>query len=99
MSAAVLVLLGVTAVAGLALAAVGERARPGWAGVVVAVPLGTAALLAWPVEASGKLTQQAAVLLAVLAAVAGGLYTCDDADDVLAADAHVTFATTDNDNI
>jgi hypothetical protein len=73
---AVVVLLSLTAVTGLALTAWGDRLRPPWSGTVLAgIPatlLAVAAALAWTGgNASDRLTE-AAALAAVLAAVAAG---------------------------
>lgn len=73
MTAAVLVLLGLIALAGLALVVLGER-RPVVTGGAVAlvVALAVAAGLAWPEGQAGAGQLQAGALLAVLAAITGG---------------------------
>jgi hypothetical protein len=71
-SAAVLALLAAVAAGGLVLAAVGERLRPPWAGVVLAVLLAVAALLAWGAARPGDVAVGAGTVLGALAAVTGG---------------------------
>ncbi|SFF72438.1 hypothetical protein [Blastococcus tunisiensis] len=72
MNAAVVVLLGLTAAAGLLLTAWGERARPAWVAVVPGALLALAGALAWAGgDASAGLSEAAAVA-GVLAAVGGG---------------------------
>jgi hypothetical protein len=72
MIAAALVLLAVAAVGGLLLAAVGERVRPQWGGVVLTLLVAVAALLAWRAGKASSGVVQLADVLGVLAAVAGG---------------------------
>jgi hypothetical protein len=72
MTVATLVLLAVTAVGGLLLAAVGERVRPQWGGALLTLLLAIAALLAWRAGPAGSGLVQLADVVAVLAAVAGG---------------------------
>jgi hypothetical protein len=72
MIVATLVLLAVTAVGGLLLAAVGERVRPQWGGLLLTLLLAVAALLAWRAGAAGSRVVQLADVLGVLAAVTGG---------------------------
>jgi hypothetical protein len=72
MSTAALVLLGLTAAAGLLLAVRGERLRAPWGALVLAGLLAAAGALAW---ASGRAAEgviEGAALAAVLAAVTGG---------------------------
>jgi hypothetical protein len=72
MTVAALALLGGIAVLGLVLASVGERVRPQWGGVLLAVLLAGAAVLAWR---AGRVTGglgQVAVVVGTLTAVAGG---------------------------
>ena len=72
MNAAVVVLLGLTAVCGLLLAVQGERLRPAWVAVIPGVLLVLAGAIAWAGgNASDGLAEGAAVA-GVLAAVAGG---------------------------
>jgi hypothetical protein len=72
MNTAVLVLLGLTAAAGLALTAWGERSRSHWGAVLLAGLLAAAGALAWAGgDASDGLVEGAAVV-AVLAAATGG---------------------------
>jgi hypothetical protein len=72
MIVATLVLLAVTAVAGLLLATVGERVRPQWAGVLLTLLLAVAALLAWRAGTASSGVVQLADVVGVLAAVTGG---------------------------
>jgi hypothetical protein len=69
--AALLLLAGVAAV-GLALTGLGERRRPVWGAGVLALLLGTAAVLAWTADPASRGVAEGAVLVAVLAAVAAG---------------------------
>jgi len=69
---AVLILMSLTAAGGLALTAAGERTRPAWSAVVLVVPLGIAAVLAWAVGPPSSGVVQATLLLAVVTAVAAG---------------------------
>jgi hypothetical protein len=72
MNAAVVVLLGLTAVCGILLTAQGERVRPAWAAVVPGFLLALAGALAWAGgNASDGLAETAAVA-GLVAAVAGG---------------------------
>ena len=72
MNTAVLVLLGLTAVLGLLLAAQGERVRPAWgAGFLVAL-LALAGGLAWAGGGASNTVEETAAVAAVLAAVLGG---------------------------
>lgn len=72
MNTAVLVLLGLTAVLGLLLTVQGERVRPPWAALFLAVLLALAGVLAWAGGDAPAGTVEAAALIGVLAAVAGG---------------------------
>jgi hypothetical protein len=72
MTIAVLVLLGVTAAAGLLLTARGERLRPLWGAVALSALLAAAATLAWFAHPAVLGVAQGATIAAVLAAVAGG---------------------------
>ena len=72
MNTAVLVLLGLTAVLGLLLTVQGERVRPPWAALFLAVLLALAGALGWAGGDAPAGSVEAAALLAVLAAVAGG---------------------------
>jgi hypothetical protein len=72
MNTAVLVLLGLTAVLGLLLTTQGERVRPPWAALFLAVLLALAAALAWAGGDAPSGVREVAALGAVLAAVAGG---------------------------
>jgi hypothetical protein len=72
MNTAVLVLLGLIAVLGLLLTAQGERVRPPWGALFLAVLLAFAGALAWSGGDAPAGTVEAAALLGVLAAVAGG---------------------------
>jgi hypothetical protein len=72
MTVATLVLLAAAALLGVVLTSVGERVRPQWAGVVLALLVAGAALLAWR---SGRATadvRQWGVAISALAAVLGG---------------------------
>ena len=72
MNVTVLVLLGLTAAAGLGLTARGERLRTPWGAVLLAGLLATAGALAWAGgDAAAGLAEGAAVA-AVLAALTGG---------------------------
>jgi hypothetical protein len=66
------VLLGLTAVLGLLLTVQGERVRPPWAALFLAVLLALAGALAWAGGEAPAGTVEAAAVLGVLAAVAGG---------------------------
>jgi len=72
MNTAVLVLLGLTAVLGLLLTVQGERVRPPWAALFLAVLLALAGVLAWAGGDAPAGTVEAAAVIGVLAAVAGG---------------------------
>jgi hypothetical protein len=72
MSAAVLVLLGLTALGGLVLAVRGERMRGPWGAAGLAVLLAVAGALAWASGAAPTAVVQGAAVAAVLAAVTGG---------------------------
>lgn len=72
MGGVVLALLGVVSLAGLVLAARGERHRSPWPAAVLPVLLGVAALLAWLAGPVGHRTAQVAAALAVVTAVVGG---------------------------
>ena len=72
MTVAVLVLLAVTAAAGLLLTARGERLRPLWGAVALSTLLAVAAALAWSAHPAVLGVAQGAVLAGVLAAVTGG---------------------------
>ena len=72
MSTAALVVLAVTAAAGLSLSARGERVRPPWGAALLAVLLIVAAALAWIAGKTPEGIAQGAVVAAVLAAVTGG---------------------------
>jgi hypothetical protein len=69
---AVLVLVSLTVVGGGALTVFGERVRPAWTAVVLVISLGLAAVLAWADDPVSGAPLQAALPLAVAAAVAGG---------------------------
>ena len=72
MNIAVLVLLAVTAVLGLLLTAQGERVRPPWGALGLAVLLAVAGGLAWAGGKAPTALVEVAAVGAVLAAVAGG---------------------------
>ena len=72
MNTAVLVLLGLTAVLGLLLAAQGERVRPAWGAGFLAALLALAGGLAWAGSNAPAGVVEAAAVASVLAAVAGG---------------------------
>jgi hypothetical protein len=72
MTVAVLILVALTAVGGLALTVLDERLRPAWAALVLVAPLGIAAVLAWVADPVSGALLQAVVLLAVGAAVTAG---------------------------
>ncbi len=72
MTVAALVLLTGVAVVGLALTALGERRRPVWGAGAPALLLGAAAVLAWVAGPASEGVAELTVLVAVLAAVAGG---------------------------
>jgi hypothetical protein len=72
MTVAVLVLLAVTAAAGLLLTARGERLRPLWGAVVLGALLAAAAALAWFAHPAVPGVAQGATFAGVLAAVTGG---------------------------
>jgi hypothetical protein len=72
MTVAVLVLLAVTAAAGLVLTARGERLRPLWGAVVLSALLAAAAALAWFAHPAALGVAQGATFAGVLAAVTGG---------------------------
>ena len=72
MNVAVLVLLAVTAVLGLLLTAQGERVRPPWGALGLAVLLAVAGALAWAGGNARTGVGELAAVGAVLAAVAGG---------------------------
>jgi hypothetical protein len=72
MSAAVLVLLAVTAVLGLVLTLRGERVRTPWGAVVLGLLAAVAALVAWLAGALPDRLEQAVALSAGLAAIVGG---------------------------
>jgi hypothetical protein len=70
---AAVVLLGLVAVGGGVLSVWGERLRPPWGGLVLAVLLAVAGVLAWAGgSASDALTEGAAVAAVVAAIAAGG---------------------------
>ena len=72
MNTAVLVLLGLTAVLGLLLAAQGERVRPAWGAGFLASLLALAGGLAWAGGGATNTVEETAAVAAVLAAVLGG---------------------------
>jgi hypothetical protein len=72
MSAAVLVLLGITAALGLLLALRGERVQRPWGALVLALLLAAAALLAWLAGDVSDRREEAVALAAGLAAIVGG---------------------------
>jgi hypothetical protein len=72
MNAGALAVLAVTAVAGLLLAAVGERARPPWGGIVLSALLGAGAALAWRGTGPPAGVAQAGYVLGALTAVVAG---------------------------
>jgi hypothetical protein len=72
MNTAVPVLLALTAVLGLLLTAQGERARPPWVALFLAVLLALAGALAWAGGNARPVLAQVTAVAAVLAAVAGG---------------------------
>jgi hypothetical protein len=72
MNVAVLVLLAVTAVLGLLLTAQGERVRPPWGALGLAVLLAVAGALAWAGGNARTGVGELAAVGAVLAAVSGG---------------------------
>ena len=72
MTVAVVVLLGVTVVAGLLLLTRGERVRPPWGALVLAGLVAVAGALAWAGGPADDALAEVAALAAVLAAVAGG---------------------------
>ena len=72
MSIAVLVLLGLTVVLGLLVTSQGERARGPWGALLLAALVAMAGVLAWVAGPVDERLQEAAALVAVLAAVAGG---------------------------
>jgi len=72
MNTAVVVLLALTVVLGLLLAAQGERVRPAWGALFLAALLALAGGLAWAGGDAPAGVAEAAALAAVLAAVAGG---------------------------
>ena len=72
MNIAVLMLLAVTAVLGLLLTAQGERVRPPWGALGLAVLLAVAGALAWAGGNARTGVGELAAVGAVLAAVAGG---------------------------
>lgn len=72
MTIAVLVVLAVTAAAGLILTARGERLRPLWGAVALTGLLAVAAALAWFEHPAVRGVAEAATFAAVLAAVTGG---------------------------
>ncbi|MGZ4668999.1 MAG: hypothetical protein ACXVX3_10800 [Blastococcus sp.] len=72
LTAAVLVLLGVTAAGGLLLTARGERLRPTWGAVLLSALLTVAGVLAWVAHAAPHGLVEGVTVAAVLAAVAGG---------------------------
>ena len=72
MNIAVLVLLAVTAVLGLLLTAQGERVRPPWGALGLAVLLAVAGALAWAGGNARTGVGELAAVGAVLAAVSGG---------------------------
>jgi hypothetical protein len=72
MTVAVLVLLAVTAAAGLILTARGERLRPLWGAVALSMLLAAAAALAWFARPAVVGVAQGATFAGILAAVTGG---------------------------
>ncbi len=72
MTIAVLVLLAVTAAAGLLLTARGERLRPLWGAVALAALLSVAAALAWFAHPAVLGVAQGATFAAFVAAITGG---------------------------
>jgi hypothetical protein len=72
MSAAALVLLGLTSAGGLLLVARGERWRPPWGAAVLAGLLAVAGGLAWASGGAPDGVVEGAAVAAVLAAVTGG---------------------------
>jgi hypothetical protein len=72
MTVAVLILLALTAAGGLALTVLDERLRPAWGALALVAPLGIAAVLAWAADPVSGGLLEAALLLAVAAAVAAG---------------------------
>jgi hypothetical protein len=72
MNTAVLVLLALTVVLGLLLAAQGERVRPAWGALFLAALLAFAGALAWAGGDAPAGIAEAAAVAAVLAAVAAG---------------------------
>ena len=72
MTVATLVVLAVTAAAGLLLTAIGERVRSPWPAVGLSVLLAVAAVLAWNAGAAGARLVQVTTVVGALAAVAGG---------------------------
>ncbi|MFL6096818.1 MAG: hypothetical protein ACJ71Y_15305, partial [Blastococcus sp.] len=72
MNIAVVVLLALTVVLGLLLTAQGERVRPPWGAVGLAVLLTVAGALAWAGGDAATGIVEVAAVGAVLAAVAGG---------------------------
>ncbi|MGY1808354.1 hypothetical protein ACI8AF_13370 [Blastococcus sp. SYSU D00669] len=72
MLVAVLILVSLTVVGGLALTLLGERVRPAWTATVPVASLGVAAVLAWVADPASGGVVQATVLLAFAAAVVGG---------------------------
>jgi hypothetical protein len=72
MIAAALVLLAVTALLGLVLATIGERVRPQWGGVLLALLVAAAAAFAWRAGRASTGAVQLADVLGTLAAVLGG---------------------------
>jgi hypothetical protein len=72
MSIAVLVLLALAAVVGLVLALRGERVRPPWGALVLALLVGGAGLLAWLAGDLPDRLAEAVAVAAVVAAVVGG---------------------------
>jgi hypothetical protein len=72
MNAAVVVLLGLTAVCGLLLTAQGERVRPAWGALLPGVLLALAGGLAWAGGNAPDGIAEAAAVAGVVAAVAGG---------------------------
>lgn len=72
MTVAALVLLALVAAVGLLLTGVGERRRPIWGAVLLAVLLGAAAAVAWAAGPASDGVAEGAVLAGVLAAVTAG---------------------------
>ena len=72
MNIAVVVLLALTAVLGLLLTTQGERVRPPWGGLTLAVLLALAGGLAWAGGHARPPVAEVAAVAAVAAAVAGG---------------------------